>query len=334
MAFTNRMREQIKDTFIQALKEDTIPWRKQWTQLGTPFNAVTKRAYNGINNVWLAFCQECAGFNDPRWCTFKQATENEWRVKKGEHGTQVEFWTLYDKKMKKNLSFAEGETLRKTIGNDEYEKRVNLVSKVYTVFNAEQIDGIPAYEVKNYQMDNQQSIIDKRDTLVKNMKVLFMAGGDRAFYNPFEDCIHLPQMKQFESEYAYMSTLIHEAAHATGHETRMNRQIKNKFGTPDYAKEELRAEISATFTAQAMKMPFSYQEQEGELNNHKAYIQNWINRLEKDPNELFAAIKDAEVISDYLIEKGELIKEKSLASKQPNMNSLERQMLQKSQKTI
>lgn len=110
-----------------------------------------------------------------------------------------------------------------------------------------------------------------------------------------------------------MATLLHEAAHATGHESRLNRDMEGAFGSPEYAKEELRAEIASAFTAQILRIDYS---QNDYMENHEAYVQNWISVLENEPNELFAAIKDAEKISDYLIEKGEFSRQMDIANEE------------------
>jgi len=109
-----------------------------------------------------------------------------------------------------------------------------------------------------------------------------------------------------------MATLLHEAGHATGHISRLNRDMTGVFGSPEYAKEELRAEIASAFTAQELGLDYKQNEH---MENHEAYVQNWIDVLENEPNELFAAIKDAEKISDYLIEKGEFGLEETEMSK-------------------
>lgn len=114
----------------------------------------------------------------------------------------------------------------------------------------------------------------------------------------------MPDIDRFRNEYSYMATFLHEASHATGHKSRLNRDLTGAFGSPEYAKEELRAEISSAFTSQALGLSQSDMEH---MENHKAYIQNWIAALEQNPNELFAAIKEAGKISDYLLEKGDFL---------------------------
>lgn len=306
----NRMREEMINSFIDCLKKDTIPWHMAWST-DRPVNAVTNTRYRGINKMWLSFIQKMEGWEDPRWCTFKQAQTQGWKIKPGSKGTRVEFWSLYDTEEKRKLTQREAKQLSDELTLEEFKNRVKPISNVYTVFNGEQIDGIPKYEEKTYEL-NTEELLQKRDTLLKNMNVDFSEGGDKAFYNPSRDRITLPEMNRFETEYDYMATLLHEAGHATGHISRLNRDMTGVFGSPEYAKEELRAEIASAFTAQELGLDY---EQNEHMENHEAYVQNWIDVLENEPNELFAAIKDAEKISDYLIEKGEFGLEETGMSK-------------------
>lgn len=307
----NRMREEMINSFIDCLKKDTIPWHRSWSAKQRPFNAVTNTTYRGVNSLWLSYNQFAREFDDPRWCTFKQAQTQGWKIKPGSKGTRVEFWSLYDTEEKRKLTQREAKQLSDELTLEEFKNRVKPISNVYTVFNGEQIDGIPKYEEKTYEL-NTEELLQKRDTLLKNMNVDFSEGGYKAFYNPSRDRITLPEMNRFETEYDYMATLLHEAGHATGHISRLNRDMTGVFGSPEYAKEELRAEIASAFTAQELGLDY---EQNEHMENHEAYVQNWIDVLENEPNELFAAIKDAEKISDYLIEKGEFGLEETEMSK-------------------
>ncbi len=300
----NKVREQISQVFLESLKENELPWQKGW-MTERPYNTVSNTEYRGVNSFWLSYAAEQKGYSDPRWCTFKQAKDKGWKVKKGEHGTQVEFWSMYDTETKKKLTARESNLLREELGEDFYE-RVKPISSVYTVFNAEQMEGIPKRE-KTQEPIKSEELLRKRDTLIRNMEFTFHEGGNRAFYRPGDDCVTLPQMEQFRSIYDYMSVFLHESGHATGHESRLNRDLSGGFGSQKYAREELRAEIASAFTSQELGLGEMAAEH---MDNHKAYIQSWIEVLEKEPQELFAAIRDAEKISDYLIEKGEIFPEK------------------------
>lgn len=301
-------------SFIECLRKDEIPWHRSWSAAERPINAVTGVAYHGANAMWLSYNQAMQKTDDPRWCTFKQAQAKGWKIKPGSKGTKVEFWSLYDTAEKKKITQKEAKILSDEISLEEFKERIKPISSTYTVFNGEQIEGIPLHEVKTYNL-NKDELMKKRDVLIKNMALSFEEGGDSAYYNPQSDSITLPQINYFESEYAYMATLLHEAGHATGHESRLNRDLSGAFGSPEYAKEELRAEIASAFTAQTLGIDY---EQNKYMENHEAYVQNWIKVLENEPGELFSAIKDAEKIADYLIDKGEFTEDlnKSIENEQ------------------
>lgn len=138
--------------------------------------------------------------------------------------------------------------------------------------------------------------------------------GSESYYIPSQDKIVLPKKELFNSQLAYDATKLHEMCHATGHPTRLNRPIQNSFGSKEYAKEELRAEIGSSFLVQELGLGSTDAIQD--MGNHKAYIQSWIEVLENNPNELFRAVKDAEKITEYVKEKAELQKAKNIDKEQ------------------
>lgn len=301
----NRMREEMINSFIDCLKKDTIPWHRGWSS-ERPFNAVTNTEYHGANALWLTYNQQAQLYKDPRWCTFKQAQSKGWKIKQGSKGTKIEFWSLYDTEEKRKLTRTEAKQLTDELTAEEFTNRVKPVSNTYTVFNGEQIEGIPLYEIRKNVLHLDEFLYG-RNKLIKNMKVGLKEGGNEAFYSIAEDMIVLPKINQFDNEFEYITTFFHEAGHATGHVSRFNREMPSARGTDIYAREELRAEIASAFAAQAFGIDYT---QNKYMENHEAYIQDYIKVLENEPNELFAAIKDAEKISDYLIEKGEFGLEK------------------------
>ena len=301
----NKMREEMINSFIDCLKKDTIPWHRGWSS-ERPFNAVTNTEYHGANALWLTYNQQAQLYKDPRWCTFKQAQSKGWKIKQGSKGTKIEFWSLYDTEDRRKLTRTEAKQLTDELTAEEFANRVKPVSNTYTVFNGEQIEGIPLYEIRKNVLHLDEFLYG-RNKLIENMKVGLKEGGNEAFYSIAEDMIVLPKINQFDNEFEYITTFFHEAGHATGHVSRFNREMPSARGTDIYAREELRAEIASAFAAQAFGIDYT---QNKYMENHEAYIQDYIKVLENEPNELFAAIKDAEKISDYLIEKGEFGLEK------------------------
>lgn len=321
------LRDKIAESFINSLNENKIPWERMW-HTEKPYNATTQKDYRGVNSLWLSVQAGERGYTDPRWCTFKQAKDNGWSVKKGEKGTAIEFWSIYDTKARKTLSLSEADE----IVSKEPERADDMkpIARAHYVFNAEQIDGIPKLE-RLEPAGDIAAIRGQRDTLLQNMGLTFKEGGDRAYYSPSNDSVTMPPENAFKDVYGYMSVFLHECGHATSNPTRLNRPIGGMFGSESYAKEELRAEIASAFTTQAL----GFKGAENQfLDNHKAYIQSWIEAIKDKPNELFAAIKDAEKISDYLIEKGQFkLPEKSPEFKEPLDEQIENTKAHQEEKT-
>ena len=163
----------------------------------------------------------------------------------------------------------------------------------YIVFNGDLIDGLV-----NDKVEQKQEIIsnDYIQNIINNIGVGYKEEGEEAYYSPYEDTVVLPPSNSFKTSNSYYATQLHELAHSTGHESRLSRNLKNKFGTEEYAKEELRAEISSSFLMQK----FHLEEDKRHLDNHKSYVKNWLELLKNSPQELFNAITDANKIVDYL----------------------------------
>lgn len=300
MATQSKVREQLLERLRTALQQETPPWVKGWF-CDRPRNPVTDKAYRGVNALWLSMVAQDRGYTDHRWCTFRQAQEQGWSVRKGEKASHVEYWAYYDKQQNKLLDWAQVKALLRE--DPDYEKNLSLRCKTYAVFNADQIEGMPAPEPRRSVTGDE--LLLRRDRLLESMGIGFREGGEQAFYTPATDTITMPPENSFFSTYSYMATLLHEAGHATGHESRLDRPLRNSFGSEGYAAEELRAEIAAAMVTQELGIPGSMSDEH--IQNHAAYIRSWNEMLHEAPNELFRAINDAQTIADYLIEKGQLL---------------------------
>lgn len=183
-------------------------------------------------------------------------------------------------------------------------------AKYYTVFNGDDIVGIPEAEPEGVKQDiKADELVEK---LSKNMNVeISYAGRDYAFYSPNQDKIFLPEAKDFDSEYDLNATALHELAHATGAEHRLNRDLKGS-----YAFEELIAELTSCFMANYVDVPKTAMH----LDNHKAYLKGWAKEIKNDPNYLFNAIKKSYEATEYLEEMGDLNLEKTKALEVSNEN--------------
>ena len=163
------------------------------------------------------------------------------------------------------------------------------------MFNGKQIEGIPNYVPKQRQ---QWEIAETGEFILQNSGAQIRHDQhDRAFYSRAEDAVHLPAPEAFKSAADYYGTALHELAHWSGHPTRLNRQTLNesyRFGDPNYAKEELRAELASVFIAAERGIPHNPEQ-------HAAYVGSWIKSLQEDKNEIFRAARDAHKAADFII---------------------------------
>ena len=295
----NKTRNQLAEMFVKSLSEEKLPWHAVWNTYPQQ-NAVTKKAYRGINAFLLAMASEELGFDDPRWCTFSQAKKKGWSIKKGAKGVPVEFWSAINVHTHEVVDFKEA--ARQLRDGEAKEGDFNYYSRNSYVFNAQQIEGIPALKQEAPMVDIGL-IRQNRDTLIKNMAVGFDGNGTDCHYSPSKDKIVMPPESDFRDTYGYMCSFLHEAGHATGAPSRLGRG----FGVTreEYAIEELRAEIASAMTSQQLGIPLTDEQMQRNLDLHKAYIQSWAQAIRDAPKVLFDAIKDAEQISDYLVDKGE-----------------------------
>lgn len=288
---TKEIQEKITQKFIEAVEKDgRLPWQKPWKDsIGNgPRNYESGHCYQGFNWVMTAFSE----FSSPFWLTFEQAKKLGGMVKKGSKGTQIFRWEKFEKKTgEKN---AQGEDVKKSM----------FYIKTWTIFNAQQIEGI---EFK--QPEVIVPTIDRCDVVdgvLKSMpnapKVVY--SGNRACYIPSLDKINMPEISQFVSKEHFYATLVHEHIHATGHSSRLKRESvinSDGFGGEVYSFEELIAEIgSAMFLSQ-----YGMQNQSVEA-NQMAYVQGWIRTLKNDPAMIMKAASQAQKAVNYILQ-GEVV---------------------------
>lgn len=297
-----KARDELVKMYINSLEEGIIPWEKMW-QTNIPENGITGKKYRGINNLILSYVALQRGYKDNRWCTYLQISKNKWKLKdaKGQ-GVCIEYAGMKNKKNNKVYTFEEYKKIINEFPEKESEFSIRRYN--YTVFNADLIEGI---EKNN---DNVDKIIsnDYISNIIKNIDVKYQEKGDEAYYNLIADEVVIPPSNTFKNTYAYYSTQLHEIAHATGHNTRLNRDMSGEFKSEAYAKEELRAEISSSFLMQKLGLEYD----ERHLTNHKAYVKGWLEIIKNKPQELFLAISDANKIVSYIEEKS-LSKEQNIS---------------------
>lgn len=294
----NTVYQKITDQFLSALKEGKTPWRKAWTTTtdGCAYNYVTKKAYNGINQLLLGFIGNGGGY-----MTFKQINDKGYRLNKGSKGSMVVYWNWVDRQVTRG-----GQPSFNDDGTPEMKKVPFL--KEYYVFSIADIvdkDGKPLAVPEHPKSNAKPVAIGEQ--IIKNY--LDNDGPDfnpkqtnNAFYRPATDYVEVPCLDQYTDPAEYYSTAFHELTHSTGASKRLGRDIANVFGDHGYSKEELVAEIGS-----AMLCNLSGIETPDTLKNSKAYIQSWIKALKDDPKMIVWAAGQAQkavnMIADGMIDE-------------------------------
>jgi antirestriction protein ArdC len=227
--------------------------------------------------------------------TYKQASDNGWQVRGGEKGTQIEYWELKRAADKAEASRPDDAGGKVSTGANSDPQKSRLVHRVYTVFNALQIQRIPPHTPKQpttfEAVQAGEQILKNSGANIEHDQV------DRAFYSRPEDSIHLPRKDSFKDAAGYYGTALHELAHWTGHPSRLDRSTLTesyRFGDVNYAKEELRAELASLFLAAQRGIPHDPEQ-------HAAYVNSWIGALKRDNNEIFRAAHDASSAADFIL---------------------------------
>lgn len=282
------IRQQITDDIIKAMEAGPPPWRQGWKSGALQMNASTHQTYLGINQLLLGM----QPFTDPRWMTYRQATQMKLQVRRGERGTRVVKLVEVDRENKPHAKEADAEV----VGEDG---RKVLVMRTYTVFNAQQVDGIaplPASDLTIKPAEAVESIMTGLQS-DKGGKLKLKFGGNQPAYYPLLDEIRIPHASAFETLEAYQSTLMHEAIHATGHVKRLGRlHIAARFGSPEYAREELVAELGSAMLLATLGLSLS----SNCIESHAAYLSSWLEILKQDKTEIFRAAGQAQKACEHL----------------------------------
>jgi antirestriction protein ArdC len=280
--------QKITDRIVAELEQGVRPWLKPWSagngegRIMRPLRA-NGIAYQGINVLMLWSEAIEKGYASPIWMTFKQAFDLKAKVRKGEHGSLV----VYADKIIRTET--DGET------GEEAERAIPFM-KGYTVFNTEQIDGLPEhYYVKPAPRSEAVQRIERAEAFFAATGADVVHGGSRACYVISTDHVHMPCIDFFRDSESYYAVRAHETVHWTRHPSRLDRDFgRKRFGDEGYAMEELVAELGSAFLSADLELTPEVRE------DHAAYIASWIKVLKDDKRAIFTAASHAQRAADFL----------------------------------
>jgi antirestriction protein ArdC len=279
---------QTANFFISAIENGTAPWQKSWKadEYLSPYNPITKTQYSGMNSLLLEmYSQINHQSDDPRWMTFLNARDNKYHIKKGSKGVPLAYYNriMLDENGKRT-------------DNPDEAKSYKSIRNFFIVFHASQIEGLPPFQKNTEIVRKDSEVIPNAQYLMDNTKAKIIHDQrDKNYYSPNEDTIHLTKKHTYEKIDNYYQTAFHELSHWTGHETRLNRSFSNTKGSPDYASEELRAEIASYLICKDLKLDF-------DPLSSASYVASWASTLKfnSDHNEIIKACHDADKIKEYI----------------------------------
>ena len=263
---------EITNKILRLMETEGSAWKSPWVGQGLHRQAGNQKPYRGINQVILA----TAG-HPPFWATYKGWQELGAQVRKGEKSTPIFFWKPYAVKDRETAE----------------EKQI-MLARSYSVFSADQVDNPPALEiVKRPEIERHEEC----ERIIRETEIVIRYGGDKAAYIPSQDYIVLPKPEQFESREALYSVSFHELGHATGHKTRLDRNLTGRFGDPQYSFEELIAEATAGLVCSATGIAIEPRKESA------AYMNGWLRGMKEDKNAIVRAFSHAQRAADWILKE-------------------------------
>ena len=259
-------------------------WEMPWyvpEGMGYPVNAVTGDTYRGVNILALWVESELRGYTDANWATYKQWQSVGKQVRKGEKAAIGVVWKPWEPKDGQEQP-PEGE---------EGANHTRMFGRAFCLFNASQIEG---YEPPAAPDIPEIPRIETAEMFFASLEADIRHGGAKAFYRPSGDYIQMPPFPAFRDPVAYYATLAHEATHWTGSASRLDRDLKGRFGDESYAAEELVAELGAAFLSASLGLTPEPRP------DHAMYVQSWLKVLKNDTRAIFTASSLAQKAADYM----------------------------------
>lgn len=292
---------QVTSRIIAELEAGRFPWVQPWKASGTvapgmPRNALTGRAYSGINVLILWATVIERGYPSQSWLTFRQAIEAGGCVRKGERGTTVVYadrFTPESEKERARDTVEGGGEQGSLRGSEARQPRQVAFLKRFTVFNVAQCEGLREGLAADPAPLSDECAVPLAEEVIAASGIAFQVGGSRAFYAPGPDLVVVPPQAAFFDSINYYRTCLHELTHATGHKSRLARDLANAFGSEGYAREELVAELGSAFLCAALGIVPTVR--------HADYLASWLDVLRGDARAIFRAASAASKAADWLL---------------------------------
>ena len=270
------------------------PWQRPWTpspnHRGAAWNPITQKAYRGMNVVILSTEAMIRGYSDPRWMGYQQAAKEGWQVRKGETGTTIYHPVSIRARAKKSEDGASPASSNASDESAESPTKTFLMFKAFRVFNAAQMDNVPSLDAGSEEESPPPRIPQATliDALAQVMNVPVQDSHDgRAYYVPAADRIAMPPRSDFASPADYESVRLHELGHATGHASRLARDLSGSFGSAKYAAEEITAELAAYLASLEWGIATTGVNPDVPADQHAVYMAGWAKALKEGDQEAF-----------------------------------------------
>lgn len=294
----NSLYEEVNNRIIALIEKGVAPWRKTWSTYGLARNYVSGRPYTGINYLLM----NNTGHSIPYFLTFNQVKELGGKVKKGAQAEMVIYFKVFYKDSNDNTLTPEEANAKRLKGE---EIKVLRFIRYYSVFNVSDIEGLEldlSRFIEAKLTHNER--IDKCEQIIKNMPKppdLRQIDANRAYYHPALDYINIPDINQFERSEHYYATYFHELIHSTGHSYRLARNEVmdfSGFGTIPYSKEELVAEMGASFLSSHCQI-----DDDSLVENNASYLSGWLKALSEDSSFIFKVSAEVHKATDYILHR-------------------------------
>ncbi|MFN9621638.1 MAG: ArdC family protein [Cyanobacteriota bacterium] len=297
--------DRLISSLIALMEQGTAPWRREWDAQkgGHHVNLFSGRCYRGANPILLTIGLHQRRATLPYWCGAGEAKSHGLSPKRGSKAVIV---VRPQVRRRGSTGEDQGAQLPLPLGQEEQRQREERDERAWVryqpvpLFNAEDLVGEGLAGLIRARQEEEQPLrrseperLARAEAVLQAWPVPVAHGGGKAFYNPREDCIQLPDRRAFHSGAALYATWAHEALHSTGHGCRLARDLSGELGSEAYAREELVAELGAVLLGERLEIG-------SDVHNHAAYLAEWIQLLRQSPKLLYKVLSEARQAADLI----------------------------------